>query len=157
MFEPRSYLQKLTDAWTHPRFLAEASSPELTGNAEERVKLTATWFVAGLQHAFQSWRKPFNPILGETWAGGLPDGSEIFLEQTSHHPPVSAFQLVGPGRRYVFSGLSQPEVGFKGVDVRTTAKGARSIVFADDGLRIHVTFPSYLMRGVLGGGEFLGC
>lgn len=21
-------------------------------------------FVAGLQHAFQSWRKPFNPILG---------------------------------------------------------------------------------------------
>ena len=156
MFEPRSYLQKLTDAWTHPRFLAEASSPELTGNAEERVKLTATWFVAGLQHAFQSWRKPFNPILGETWAGGLPDGSEIFLEQTSHHPPVSAFQLVGPGRRYVFSGLSQPEVGFKGVDVRTTAKGARSIVFADDGLRIHVTFPSYLMRGVLGGGEFLG-
>ena len=24
-------------------------------------------FVAGLQHVFQSWRKPFNPILGETW------------------------------------------------------------------------------------------
>ena len=158
MFEPRSYLQKLTDAWTHPRFLEEASRPELTGNAEERMKATVTWFVAGLQHAFQSWRKPFNPILGETWAGRLPDGSEIFLEQTSHHPPVSAFQLVGPGGRYVFSGLSQPEVGFKGVDVRTTAKGARSIVFADDGLRIHVTFPSYLMRGVLGGGEscFLG-
>ena len=24
-------------------------------------------FVAGLQHVFSSWRKPFNPLLGETW------------------------------------------------------------------------------------------
>jgi Oxysterol-binding protein len=54
-------------------------------------------FVAGLQHAFQSWRKPFNPILGETWQGLLPDGSRIYLEQISHHPPISAFELVGPG------------------------------------------------------------
>ena len=92
-------------------------------------------FVAGLQHAFQSWRKPFNPILGtdnlpalthclshsfamatltlacslrihcespavgagETWEATLDDGSEVYFEQISHHPPVSAFQLIGPG------------------------------------------------------------
>ena len=54
-------------------------------------------FVAGLQHAFQSWRKPFNPILGETWEAGLPDGTQIFIEQISHHPPISAFQMNGPG------------------------------------------------------------
>jgi len=56
-------------------------------------------FVAGLQHVFQSWRKPFNPILGETWQAHLADGTSIFLEQISHHPPVSAFQLTGPGAR----------------------------------------------------------
>jgi len=56
-------------------------------------------FVAGLQHVFQSWRKPFNPILGETWQAHLADGTSIFLEQISHHPPVSAFQLIGPGAR----------------------------------------------------------
>ena len=102
---------------------------------------TAGRFVAGLQHVFQSWRKPFNPILGETWQvcgarpcgcalvpvaaclcpascwsasaaaqalainhrlnadmqAHLPDGTSIFLEQILHHPPVSAFQLIGPG------------------------------------------------------------
>ena len=54
-------------------------------------------FVAGLQHCFQSWRKPFNPILGETWQATLSDGTELFLEQISHHPPISAFQMFGPG------------------------------------------------------------
>lgn len=52
---------------------------------------------AGLHHSFEKWKKPFNPILGETWEAGLPDGSSIFMEQISHHPPVSAFHLEGPG------------------------------------------------------------
>lgn len=36
--------------------------------------------------------KPFNPILGETFQafiGGIP----IFVEQISHHPPISAFYM----------------------------------------------------------------
>lgn len=150
MFEPRSYLQKLTDTWTHPRFLAAAAA---TPDPVERLKLVVIWFVAGLQHVYQSWRKPFNPILGETWGGALADGSVIYMEQVSHHPPVSAFELVGPARAYTFRGLSQPDVSFKGTDVRTTAKGARSLEFADGVLgRIHVTFPHYYMRGVVGTG-----
>lgn len=54
--------------------------------------------MAGLQHVYQSWRKPFNPILGETFQAVLSDGSKVFLEQISHHPPISAFQLDGPGK-----------------------------------------------------------
>lgn len=34
---------------------------------------------------------------GETWQATLGDGSKVYFEQISHHPPVSAFQLVGPG------------------------------------------------------------
>lgn len=58
----------------------------------------------GFHRAFARWAKPFNPILGETWEAGAPDGSRIFFEQTSHHPPVSAFQLLGPHGLYVFCG-----------------------------------------------------
>ena len=54
-------------------------------------------FVAGLQHVYQSWRKPFNPILGETWQAQLSDGTAIFMEQLSHHPPVTAFHMIGAG------------------------------------------------------------
>ena len=40
----------------------------------------------------------------QTWQAGAPDGSRIFLEQISHHPPVSAFQLLGPRGLYAFCG-----------------------------------------------------
>lgn len=54
---------------------------------------------SGLHHAFENWRKPFNPILGETWQASLSDGTTMFMEQISHHPPVSAFHMEGPGAR----------------------------------------------------------
>ena len=53
--------------------------------------------IAGLHHAFENWRKPFNPILGETWQATLSDGTSMHMEQISHHPPVSAFHMEGPG------------------------------------------------------------
>lgn len=58
----------------------------------------------GFHRAFTRWLKPFNPILGETWQAAEPDGSQIFLEQISHHPPISAFQLLGPRGLYTFCG-----------------------------------------------------
>jgi hypothetical protein len=44
--------------------------------------------------------KPFNPILGETFEGYISaspsDVFKVFLEQTSHHPPVSNFLIESP-------------------------------------------------------------
>jgi hypothetical protein len=37
-----------------------------------------------------------NPIIGETLQGGYPDGTKIYCEQISHHPPISYFLCVGP-------------------------------------------------------------
>lgn len=53
--------------------------------------------LSGLHHGFEKWKKPFNPILGETWQADMCDGSTMYMEQISHHPPVSAFHLEGPG------------------------------------------------------------
>jgi Oxysterol-binding protein len=61
----------------------------------ERMQWTVAWAMSGLQHVFQTWTKPFNPILGETWQATLSDGTAVYLEQISHHPPVSAFQMKG--------------------------------------------------------------
>ena len=35
-------------------------------------------------------KKPFNPILGETYQGKIGEYN-IALEQISHHPPISAY------------------------------------------------------------------
>ncbi|GFH28715.1 oxysterol-binding protein 9, partial [Haematococcus lacustris] len=145
MFEPRSYLEKLADVWVYPHFLLQASQ---TKDPVHRMKLVMTWFVAGLHHGFEKWKKPFNPILGETWQAELADGSSMFLEQISHHPPITAFNLEGPGGAYKFNGLSQPNVSLllKHSGIRTVAKGYRYIVFAD-GCRIDLHYPG--IKGVV--------
>lgn len=41
-------------------------------------------------------RKPFNPILGETFELVQPN-FRFFAEQVSHHPPITAFYAEGKG------------------------------------------------------------
>ncbi|KXZ54450.1 hypothetical protein GPECTOR_4g1001 [Gonium pectorale] len=149
IFEPRSYLEKLADVWVYPRYLAAASQ---ASDPVERMKLVTTWFVAGLHHAFENWRKPFNPILGETWQASLSDGTSMYMEQISHHPPVSAFHMEGPGGSYRFRGLSQPTVSIvvKYYGFKTVAKGFRYVEFPD-GTRIELHYPQYFIKNVVYG------
>ena len=48
--------------------------------------------------------KPLNPVIGETAQGKYADGSEVYCEQVSHHPPISYFLMVGPNKSYRYSG-----------------------------------------------------
>ena len=34
------------------------------------------------------------------------DGSKIYLEQSSHHPPISHYYMLGPNNNYKFYGYS---------------------------------------------------
>jgi len=36
----------------------------------------------------------------------LEDGTNIYGEQTSHHPPVSNYLIEGPDKSYQFSGYA---------------------------------------------------
>ena len=65
------------------------------GTSEEKVK-AAVLFQISTAILVISMNKPFNPILGETYQGFI-DGCPIFLEQTSHHPPVSRYLFYGRG------------------------------------------------------------
>lgn len=42
------------------------------------------------------FKKPFNPILGETYEFVSKD-FRFVAEQVSHHPPITAFQFEGEG------------------------------------------------------------
>lgn len=109
---------------------------------------------AGLHRGLESWKKPFNPILGETWQAHMPGGVSLYMEQVSHHPPVSAYQLEGSD--WTLSGWSQPAVvpvvRFYGI--KTVAKGARRIEYAD-GSVVEVTTPHFAIKG--GASERVDC
>ncbi len=51
-----------------------------------------------------SFLKPLNPILGETINAHYLDGTQLYAEQISHHPPVSYFLALGPQDSYKFYG-----------------------------------------------------
>jgi hypothetical protein len=80
-------------------------------NPVERMKIFMTTTIGYLfdGHMFV---KPLNPVLGETFQAKCVDGSKIYVEQTSHHPPVSHYYVEGPNSRYIFSGWSECIVKF---------------------------------------------
>jgi hypothetical protein len=95
IFEPRSALQRVVDLFSFsPIFLTKAAE---TDDHLERFKLVIANAVSSM-YLCCSQNKPFNPILGETLQAQFADGTEVYCEHTSHHPPISNF-LVHPKDR----------------------------------------------------------
>jgi len=150
VFDPRSLLHKLIDAWSYaPTYLPRAAAAH---DPLERFKLVITWVVSGL-HLAQSFWKPFNPILGETYQGTFADGTNVFLEQSTHHPPGSRWLLIGPGKSWTFSGSAVMSAAFRGNVVWGSQKGSNIVEFAD-GQVISFTTPTMGVHGILMGERF---
>lgn len=94
ILEPRSFLDKLTDSYYHVDILSTAVMED---DAFTRIKTVVKWYLSGLYKKPKGLKKPYNPILGETFRcyWRHPNGSKTFYiaEQVSHHPPVSPKRL----------------------------------------------------------------
>lgn len=107
--EPRSLLERLADTLLHPDLILQASKAK---TPLERITGVVRWFLSGFHYKTLGVQKPFNPIIGETFAcfwdhsaagssssgsgGAAKEGeendgskSQYFAEQVSHRPPVS--------------------------------------------------------------------
>jgi len=147
LFEPRSFLEKLSDTWGYaPNYLSLAAA---TKDPLERFKLVIAFTVSGL-HLTQTLTKPFNPLLGETFEGSFSDGSNAFCEQTSHHPPISHWEVVDKDNRFKFYGYANFSARCLGNVVKGNQKGPLTIEF-DDGTKITWTFPEVLIKGIFWG------
>ena len=98
---PISILQHICNGhFNFPLYLNLASQ---TADIVEKMKLTITacmssWYKSSV------FLKPLNPILGETYEMMWEDGAHEYVEQTSHHPPVSHFLINGPNNNYRYYG-----------------------------------------------------
>lgn len=77
------------------------------------------------------FEKPLNPILGETFQALGQDGAMIYMEQTSHHPPVSHFLIEGPDKAYVLRGWSRHSIKMGMQSANLTAQGYKEVEFKD--------------------------
>lgn len=148
MNEPRSVLERVTDDWAYaPLYLKAAAA---TTDPVERIKLVAAFVVSGL-HCIDTLAKPFNPILGSTYQATLSDATPCYVEQTSHHPPVTHYTIRPEDGSYIMAGFSGVQGGVVwGLDTALSSRrvGVNVVEFAD-GTRIVYTFPTMLLRALL--------
>jgi len=95
--------------------------------------------------------KPFNPILGETFQAKVLD-SLFYLEQTSHHPPILNFYVLG--NKYKIYGYNESEASTGANSVVLPYKGSFYVEYAD-GTKHYITFPAITLTGTVVGNREL--
>ena len=91
IFEPKCLEERLTNVFSYAnRYLIPASESSLT--PYDRFKLVITFIMSGMYIPAQQL-KPFNPFLGETFQGELPNGAKIYVEQVTHKPLCARFYM----------------------------------------------------------------
>jgi hypothetical protein len=129
IFEPRSILERMLCSFGYsPIFLEQAAA----ATAINRMKLVLAWAMTIL-HLSSDQGKPFNPILGETFQATLGP-AVCFCEQTSHHPPVSGFQIYGPS--FHLYGYHEWLVSTGTNSVKGRSKGLTVVRFSDGEVEI---------------------
>jgi len=116
----------------------------------ERFKL---YIVGTISYFFLTtpFCKPFNPIIGETYSGHYKDGGKVYLEQISHHPPVSYMLYYGPNESYKIWGPTMFSANAGLNTMKLTTKGWRKIQFGDTQQIISNTFPNEAYEGLFWG------
>eukprot|EP01017_Pseudomicrothorax_dubius_P032760 TRINITY_DN4321_c0_g3_i2.p1 TRINITY_DN4321_c0_g3~~TRINITY_DN4321_c0_g3_i2.p1 ORF type:complete len:500 (+),score=100.05 TRINITY_DN4321_c0_g3_i2:54-1553(+) len=113
----------------------------------EQMKLSLTAIIAKL-HLNMEQRKPFNPILGETFQGFI-NGCPVYYEQISHHPPVMAYQVLG--RDYRIEGTLELIGSASLNQMKGAFIGLERIVFTKTQNIIYLKFPKVNLEGLMYG------
>lgn len=118
IFEPKCLEERLTNIFSFAnRYLIPASDSSLT--TYDRFKSVIQFIMSGMYIPAQQL-KPFNPYLGETFQGELPNGAKIYVEQVTHKPLCA--------RYYMFFENVYKIYGYFNFDVRSEGLGSTMYV-----------------------------
>jgi hypothetical protein len=118
IFEPKTVLERYMSIFSYINiFLLPAYDPKI--KPYDRFKSVITTLVSGMHIACQQL-KPFNPFLGETFQGELPNGAKIYVENATHKPLVARFLIIYK-KKYEIS-------GFWDLSVKAQSLGSEMII-----------------------------
>ena len=148
IFDKRTLLELWIGQNGYASVLLESGG--IINNPIEQLKYTACFaltkfYLSGAQ------LKPFNPIIGETFQANIGN-SHFYLEQTSHHPPISNFY--GFGRNYKIYGWNESSAETGPNSVEILYKG-NMIVEYQNGTKNTVIYPSMKLGGTMIGQRIL--
>lgn len=147
MFEPRSTIQRVADYFCFaPIFLKKGAQVK---DPIERFKYIISYAIAGMQ-VWTGQLKPFNPLLGETLQSTLPDGTKVYCEHISHHPPITSYLIEDPDGDYSFHGSAEFTASFGANSMKAGQEGDSFFKFKD-GQTVRTQAPYYVLGGTVMG------
>ncbi|XP_012280377.1 oxysterol-binding protein-related protein 8 isoform X3 [Orussus abietinus] len=152
ILEPRSFLEKLADSYYHADLLSQAVSED---DALTRMKGVVKWYLSGFYKKPQGLKKPYNPLLGETFRcyWQHPNGSRTFYlaEQLSHHPPISGFYVTNRQDGFTISATIVAKSKFYGNSTSAMLDGVAVLTMLPRGEDYTMTIPYAHCKGILMG------
>jgi len=149
--EPRSLLERMGDMLMHPDLLLNIS--EIT-NPIERMTNIVKWYLSGWHYKTLGVKKPFNPVIGETfacyWKHNDGSRSQFFAEQVLHRPPISAIyfenrphNVVASAHVWTRSQFSAPQT------TKSILDGACVLTLTNLNEEYYITFPTYYAHNLI--------
>ena len=118
IMEPTTTLQKMAEIMQYAKLLDVAADEE-----DEDMRLALVCALAVSTYSSnERTKKPFNPLLGETWECVLPDidgegGATYVSEQVCHHPPIGAGHASSKKWKYDITSMVKTKFMGNWVDV----------------------------------------
>lgn len=142
IFRPMSALEQEAGCFVNaPHFLEKAG---LTNDVFEQFKLTIAHHVSSL-YVFVGAGKPFNPLHCETFQG-IIGGCPIYIEQTSHHPPISSLQMIG--KNFKAESTTEVTVNISLGHFKLCKVGHQNVKFKNTNTTIKAQLPPWVMHGI---------
>ncbi|XP_067121819.1 oxysterol-binding protein-related protein 8 isoform X2 [Centruroides vittatus] len=153
ILEPRSFLDKLSDYYYHSDIISRAV---LEDDPFTRMKTVVQWYLSGFYKKPKGLKKPYNPILGETfrcyWKHPNTGSRTFYIaEQVSHHPPVSAFYVTNRQDGFCICGSILAKSKFYGNSLSAILDGTARLSLLTRGEDYTLTMPYAHCKGILMG------
>ena len=153
--EPLSLLQRTSEQLEYSQLLDKAASS--SGSSSERLLLISAFAVSSLSSARvkdRSIRKPFNPMLGETFELVREDrGFRLLAEKVSHRPVRMACQA--ESAQWTFTQAPAPTQKFWGKSAELVTEGRVRIALHTSGDRFSWVPATSFLRNVIAGEKYV--
>ncbi|KAJ3125955.1 Oxysterol-binding protein [Nowakowskiella sp. JEL0407] len=152
MNEPLNLLQRLAEELDYCDLLEKANK---STNSIERLTYITAFAISGYAPtAHRAARKPFNPLLGETYECIREDrGFRFISEKVSHQPPVMVCHAEGNG--FTFYQDSMIKSKFWGKSLEFTPYGTVNVVLRDHKEHYSWKKVTSCMKNVIAGTRYL--
>lgn len=157
MNEPVTFLQKFAEIIEYCDLIdnaLQAPAVEESGERILRIAAFAVTYLSSMRKKERSSRKPFNPLLGETFELVREDmGIRLISEKVCHKPGV--FALFVESRDWNLAYNPYPSQKFWGKSAEITTKGSVVLTINTTGEVFTWSQPTSLLKNIIAGEKYL--